>query len=252
MYSSAADSETRGTGRAVRAHAGGDRAVEDELDRRVDAGGEREVRHLAVEDEVHVDDRRVPSAATRSAPAAAGAAPRRPGCRDDHCVRVDAAASAVTLARRRRRAAAVGLDRRVDGRPEPHVDTGRCRAPRGRVGAVQLAERDGRPADVGRRRLVEQPGLEDLGRERERRLDAGRLTVGSVMRSQSFSIAPARWPWRGEPVAERLVVERRVVEAEPLERERRPAERADGRRTRGAGSGAAARRGAAAPAGPPA
>ena len=67
----------------------------------------------------------------------------------------------------------VELVERVDARLQLHVDAG-CRERALRRVAVQLLQRHGRVADVGRAGLLEQPDLEHHRRERERRPLASR------------------------------------------------------------------------------
>ena len=138
------------------------RAVEDELDRRVDAGGERQVGDLAVEDQMDIDDRRRPERARASARAGR----RHPSAAETRSGVATITASTTTL----RAPAAHG--ERPEGRAADGADRS-CPAPsrrrrlasaRAAMRTVKLAERDRRPADVAGVGPVEEPDAEDLRR----------------------------------------------------------------------------------------
>ena len=109
----------------------------------------------------------------------------------------------------------------MHGRPEDDLHAGLRQRPR-RLLAVQLAERDLRPADVAPIGRVQEAGAEHHGRQRKRR-----LVSRDVERRQRDEV-----PQRGDRVAtlavghqprtERDVVEGGVVEVEPPQRQRRP------------------------------
>ncbi len=88
---------------------------------------------------------------------------------------------------------------------------------------VQFAERDVRPADVGRARVGQQTGLEHHRGEPQGGVARDRVEGGDPDQVPQGLDGTLRLTVRGQPAAEVLRVQRRIGEVEPLERERGPA-----------------------------
>ncbi len=88
---------------------------------------------------------------------------------------------------------------------------------------VQFAQRDARPADVGRARVGQQTGLEHHRGESEGGVGGDRVEGGDPDQVPQGLDGTRRLAVRGQPTAEVLGVQRRVGEVESLECERGPA-----------------------------
>ena len=93
----------------------------------------------------------------------------------------------------------------------------RAKGARGRV-RVQRRQRHAGPADVGGAAVREQPGLEDLRGEGQRRLRRGQVERRSGDEVPEPFDGPGRLALRGEPLAERALVELRRIGVEPPQR----------------------------------
>ena len=200
--------------------------IEDELHRRVDRRGERQsitlrsnTRWTSMIGDVPRTERRSPNATSsgsRSAAAASGGT---------------ASTNASESMRSPSTTSAGGRTGRRHGRPRsprPWRGGARRRRPlleRWRAGvAVQLAERDAGPSDVGGIGLLEEARLEDLGGEREGDLVApeiGRRQHDEIEEHPDGVLALAV---AAQEAPETLAVERRVAERERPQRTEHPAE----------------------------
>ena len=199
--------------------AGRRRAVEDELHRAVDDGGEREVRHLAIEHEVHVDHGRGAQPVRvdprwRARRAAAARWRRRAWS-------ASTTASA-TIARSARRT----LMSSPTARPSTAVPVTSSTPARSRAAPPRppCASPSGcaRPPDVGGVGPVEEAGAEDLDGRAE-----GGLVDGEVERRAGDQLPEVvdgvrRLAVVGQPGAEGDGIEGRVVGVEAAQRQRRP------------------------------
>jgi hypothetical protein len=188
-------------------------AVEQPLDGRVNAGGEGEIGHLPVVDDVQVHDRGGPESreARRLVQRPLGKHARRAGVRerDDHAVGFQG----LVGAHDGEPAARGSLD--PLGPPSgPDLDAGRAEGPRAGL-AVDRREGQAGVADVAGRRVVQQARLENERRHRQR----GPARV-QVERRQSDQVPERldrvrRLSVSAQPIAERARVQARVREVEP-------------------------------------
>ena len=103
------------------------------------------------------------------------------------------------------------------------ISTPAARRARAAAVAVQRRRAARGPADVGGVGVGRAARSEDLRGEGQRRLAAGRLSVGRAIRSQSAVDGRGHWPWAASQSPKREVVERRVVGVEPAQRAGPPA-----------------------------
>jgi hypothetical protein len=189
----------------------GGRAVEDPLERRVPAGGEREIGHRAVEPHVQVHDRRRTEPRERSR-----VEPRRRRCeargrvgrqRQDHRV------GAQRLAGERDHHSLV-IDRHTahHGGQRERRACARQRAPRRRI--VNLCERHRRDPDVRGVGAVEEARAQHARRERERRVRRAHVQRRADQQVPERERRAIAHTTLGEPVAERALVELAIVGVE--------------------------------------